>query len=394
MSLLARVVRLAPHCPPAWKVARAVSEPEHDPTILRHLEAYARCAALYESQRGVVTLARSLPAPGSLAPDARQAIAAHLWRSGAGPDVAARRWRRRLVVGAIPAAAAALLALALVELRGGGRRNWPAPAPAAGAPASLAAIHAFGGARFARTQAAPDEIVRLFDGRISLDVTPIHAQQRFRVMTDDAVVEVRGTSFELSARAGSLVAASVSRGRVEVRAGSALAVLDAGDRWERAESVASPAVLPAPPRPEPPAREPKHRPVRPSSPRRASTDVERAMFARGWSSLRAGHADEAAGVFAELQQSARGSSIEEDALYWLAVAEARRHDDTRAARLFEDFLQRFPRSGRQGEAATALGWLLVQAGDGDGARRAFERAASDPSPAVRASAREGLQRTK
>ena len=61
--------------------------------------------------------------------------------------------------------------------------------------------------------------------------------------------------------------------------------------------------------------------------------------------------------------------------------------------LFERFLRRFPASPRIGEASAALGWLYVDGGQWVDARGAFERAAADPSSAVRASAREGLQRT-
>ena len=118
------------------------------------------------------------------------------------------------------------------------------------------------------------------------------------------------------------------------------------------------------------------------------------MFARAWSLLRSGNAQAAAAAFAELDQRARGRSIEEDALYWHAVAVARLKDDAAAARLFADFLKRFPRSGHRGEAAVALGWLLVQTGNIDEARRAFDQAAGDPSAMVRASAAEGLRRTK
>jgi hypothetical protein len=61
--------------------------------------------------------------------------------------------------------------------------------------------------------------------------------------------------------------------------------------------------------------------------------------------------------------------------------------------LFNAFLERVPRSSRAAEAAAAVGWLLLDGGETRAARRAFERAALDPSPAVRASAQEGLRRT-
>ena len=61
---------------------------------------------------------------------------------------------------------------------------------------------------------------------------------------------------------------------------------------------------------------------------------------------------------------------------------------------FADFLDRFPQSSRAGEAAAAAGWLLLDAGKARAARRAFERAALDPAPTVRANGQEGLRRTQ
>src|SRR5205809_310350 len=82
-----------------------------------------------------------------------------------------------------------------------GRR---APVPQAGPTratsfASRASIRAIGNARFFRAQPPPDEIVRLDDGRIELDVNPLAAGERFRVVTDAGEVEVRGTIFEVLA---------------------------------------------------------------------------------------------------------------------------------------------------------------------------------------------------
>jgi len=396
VSIFARMASLSRRCPPRWKLARAVSEPGREPEVIAHLDSCARCTGHYQAHRDVVMRMRALPGTGGLSPESRALIAANLWNTKPQSRIAPQR-RRILLISAV--SAAAVLVLGVVSLR----RPWPGGARTSAS--SRATIHSFGTARYTRTQPAPDELVRLYEGRISLDITPLHSNERFRVLTDDAVVEVRGTSFELTALGGRLVAAAVTRGRVEVKAGNAFAVLDAGDRWERATPpiAAAPAAVPPPPAVAPsPAAVPPHpapahpsprRPSRPVQPR-ASTDVEKALFARGWSSLRDGKPAEAAVAFAELEMRAAGSSLEEDALYWRAVAEARRHDEGLATRLFEDFLNRFPSSGRRGKAATALGWLLLNAHDLAGARRAFETADDDPSPVVRASAREGLQRTK
>ena len=108
----------------------------------------------------------------------------------------------------------------------------------------------------------------------------------------------------------------------------------------------------------PPAR---HVPVpKPRANQRASA-AESALFDRAWSSLRAGNAGDAAATFADLERRARGRAIEEDALYWRAVSVARTKDSASAGLLFREFLRRFPASSRRGEAAVALGWILLDA---------------------------------
>jgi TolA-binding protein len=196
---------------------------------------------------------------------------------------------------------------------------------------------------------------------------------------------------------------SVSRGRVEVRSGGGLAVLDPGDRWEQAPSPdALPAAVVAP---VPPAavRAPVAAVAHPPSARRgpgpsaasreSASANESALFDRAWSSLRAGNAAEAAASFAELERRAQGHAIEEDALYWRAVSVARTKDSTAAGLLFQEFLRRFSGSSRRGEASLALGWILLDAGNVNGAKQAFEQALSDPAGSVRDSAMEGLRRT-
>lgn len=237
MSVLARMARLSGRCPSEWRFTRGVSEPWHHPEVIRHLETCADCADQYESLRELLALARSLPAPGPLLPESRRAITGNLWGSVPQRTAGSRRYRWGLVV-AVAAmaamAAGALLALAVAALRPEEPRARPPQVEAQSPPSSRVAIRAFGDARFSRAQAASDEIVRLYAGRISLDVTPLRANERFRVVTDDAVVEVRGASCELTALAGSLARASVSRGGVEIKTEGAVAVLGAGDRWERA----------------------------------------------------------------------------------------------------------------------------------------------------------------
>jgi hypothetical protein len=57
-------------------------------------------------------------------------------------------------------------------------------------------------------------------------------------------------------------------------------------------------------------------------------------------------------------------------------------------------LQRFRAGARAGAATLALAWIRFDAGDGEGARLLFERAARDSSAKVREGADEGLRRLR
>ena len=251
----------------------------------------------------------------------------------------------------------------------------------------------------------PDDVLRLDDGTIVIEVAALPSGERFRVTTEDAEVEVRGTRFQVSASRGKLTGVTVASGRVEVRsAGGGRVVLDPGDEWvsgagevndrgatsEEAESKGKPT------RPPGMSRLPRARGgERARRPRGRSIDSPQAAHASfdwAWSLLRQGDALRAAALFAEVERTSGDGDIAEDALYWRSVATARAGDRRAARALFENFLRRFPASSRTGAAAAALGWLYLENAQKDEARRAFERATGDPSPAVRASARNGLRR--
>ena len=245
MSWLDRALRIARRCPPAWKLTRAVSEGAADDELAAHLARCHRCAGELQELRELVGhAARLLPTPAEMSRVSRQAISARLL----GAPMARRAPRRsRLAVAlACMAASTAVIAVGIAvgvrEVRPGDHAQPGTPAPAL-APASRVAVRAVGAARFVRAQAPPDEIIRLDEGTIVLEVAHLPRGERFRVQTNDGVVEVRGTRFEVSASQGRLVAVSVSKGRVEVRSESgALAVLDPGDEWVR-----NPTPAPAPP---------------------------------------------------------------------------------------------------------------------------------------------------
>jgi TolA-binding protein len=381
-----------------------------------------RCSAEYRALQALAQDAKAAaPVPDALSREARIEIGARLRTLASAPDPArarpGRSGGRTLIwlVLAVPAIAAAILwtgrhADHAVISRG------DLEAPIGDSRATILAI---GPARFSRAQFQPDEIVRLDEGEIELEIAPLRAGERFRVVTDDGEVEVRGTRFKVAVIDHHLVAVHVWKGKVEVRSsGGAQAILGPGDDWVREEQpIAPPAAreTAAPPPPQvadetSPRRAPAHR--SPPSIRRhakarriaavtpaprplpAARDerplVELPSFGHAWALLRSGDTKAAAAEFAEVERLAHGRDIEEDALYWRAVAVGRDGDAAGARTLLAAFLDRFPSSSRAGEAAAALGQLLLDAGDRRGARQAFERAARDPSPRVRAAAQDGL----
>jgi len=435
MSWLGRLTR--PRCPPGWKLTRAISEGADrgsdlrtdlrtDPGTEWHVMRCERCSAEYRALQALARQAKAAaPVPEELSREARIAIGGRLRTLASAPDPdrgrpgPAGRLARIWLAVALPAIAAAILWT--------GRRSEHAPISRGDLETpigdSRATIRAIGPARFSRAQFQPDEIVRLDEGEIELEIAPLHAHERFRVVADDGEVEVRGTRFKVSVIDHHLVAVHVWKGKVEVRSSSgAHAVLVPGDDWVREEPPLAPppapeAAAPAPPHvadDSSPRRAPAHRslaairrhakakriaaitPAPKSLP--AARDerplVETPSFGHAWSLLRDGDAKAAAAEFAEVERLAHGRDIEEDALYWRAVAVGRAGDAAGARTLFAAFVDRFPSSSRAGEAAAALGRLLLDAGDRRGARQAFERAARDPSPRVRDAAQDGLVRAR
>ena len=238
MIALARIARVARGCPPSWKLTRAVSQGT-DPRLGWHLAACRRCLYEYTALSELVAeMPTALPVPEALARGSEEAISVLLLASAPSQE-SSRRW-------AIPAIGATALAVIVFGIfvwgaRHESRKNGQVPEATAASSESRVSIRAIGQARFSHVQRLPDEIVRLNEGTLELEVEPLHHNERFRVMTADADVEVRGTSFKVSAVGGNLVAVHVWRGRVDVRSlDGAFAVLDAGDDWVRTRSDVDP----------------------------------------------------------------------------------------------------------------------------------------------------------
>jgi TolA-binding protein len=275
-------------------------------------------------------------------------------------------------------------------------------------------VVAIGEARFELGPVGLDEVVSVRDGMVRVTVAPLAADERFRIVTDDAEVEVRGTQFDVEVRADHLQSVVCASGQVEVRPEYAEAVLlDAGERWDAPELAVAPdaaapsapvaavepsepvaAVPPEPAKPVPARRAPpkvqKETSSRPPAATVHATAPGEEEFRAGWAALKAGEPAKAAEQFAAARQ-VKGTVLAEDASFWEGIALARAGKSSKAIAALRRFVSTYPSSSRAGEAAAKLGWLLYEAGDLDDAETYFRSAENDVVPKVKKSARDGLE---
>jgi hypothetical protein len=351
-------------------------------------------------------LARELPVPEQ-DPARSDSVRTAILIAAAGERPRKRRSSRR-AFGAVALAASLLVALG-ISLWLSRESQSAADAYVAQPSARNATVHEHPGARFALVSSTPDEIVRLTEGGITIDVKKLIARERFRVITGDAEVEVRGTAFDVEAREDRLVSVRVLTGRVEVRpAGRTAVLLHPGEKWEAGGDHSNIAA------PEPAAMNLPAAPVKPeyapsrvalSRPRTFSSGVQagpkaaedpglepatgESAFLVGWEALQREDFPAAATAFARAE-SAANSRLTEDALFWEASALSRGGRNFAASEALRRFLETYPTSARSGEASAMLGWLLLRSGELNGAKLAFERALQDPVPDVQHSALEGM----
>jgi TolA-binding protein len=410
-------------CPDELELAKAIST--DDPQVAAHVAQCASCRSEWGDTMRVIAIARQQTAPMPSREhfeELRTALLA-MPRSEAVPPTKAGRSRRIVWIPASVLAAAAVFALVMFS-----RSDTP-DAPTRHRHGSITA-HA--GASHAAAAATPDEIVILYDGSIDVDVAPLHAGERFRVLLADAEIEVHGTAFVATARAGHLLGVTVRHGVVEVRpTGAPSRRLAAGESWAAAPEVAGAPVAPPGPAPaavvpvdasapvvepiatrppirsavtasrseprhphrqaEPqaePAAEPQAEPAaEPSPPARKAGEV---AYDDAWTAMREGAFARAAAAFSRVSILDADGALAEDASFWLAVALERGKESARAATAFREFIAAFPAARRVGEANAMLGWILVDSNQPDEAARRFRAALDDPSPAVRDSAKAGL----
>lgn len=264
-----------------------------------------------------------------------------------------------------------------------------APAPRLPPSVHRAVVHPHSGARYVLLGGQPNEIVKLVDGTIDVEVAPLHPGERFRVVTADAEVEVRGTAFRVFASAGHLRQVDVDHGVVDVRLSERDTVtLTAGQAWNAAVAATENAPADAGPPPAPPGHHRARTIV--AAPARA-VRASRSAFDDAWRALRAGRFDDAADGFARAGDLARGDALEQDADYWRAVALGRGGQHKRAIRAMRGFVRLYPASPRAADVHAMLGWLLLERGDTADAETAFRAAVAGGSERARQSARQGLE---
>ncbi len=258
-------------------------------------------------------------------------------------------------------------------------------------PVQRGVVFPHGGAHFVRLGSQPDEIIRLIDGKVSVQVSPLLKGERFRVVTADGEVEVKGTAFDVSSAADRMLEVYVLHGLVEVRlrhGGSHW--LRAGQRWE----VPAPAAAAAPPSRRDEKKEPRSSADKRVEPAKVASDVAASeaerTFSEGFAALREGKPMEAAVAFERSLRADSQASIAEDAAFWHAVALMRAGRTSGAAQAFAMFLNQHRASPRNGQASALLGSLLLEDGDLEGARLHFRAAEMDPAAEIAARARAGL----
>jgi hypothetical protein len=197
-----------------------------------HLASCGRCRAEWEQTAAVIALARQrVVAPPSRA-QLEQIRTAILASSPPPPrrEVQRKRWTRAVVA---LASVAALATLAVHTRRPDERTH-------------VAIVHPHDGAHFAQVAQAPEELVRLRDGTLDVDVVALRSGERFRLVAGSDLIEADGASFEVTASADRLVAVHVVHGHVELRrAGAAPLWLPAAAGWRVGGPSAGPAPAPS-----------------------------------------------------------------------------------------------------------------------------------------------------
>lgn len=259
--------------------------------------------------------------------------------------------------------------LALVAMGVAAGRMWNGAATGSADPeaeARAVVVQPAPGAVFERVEHGPVRAARLHEGSVIVSVDASAVSSPFRVVTSDSEVLVPGGLVEVLARADRVGLVRVLEGSATVRdLSGALKPLKAGDVYN------APAASPDP----------------------TGRSEARARMNAALALLSAGDYEKASAAFT-VEAESPGSPFIEDATFWQAISLARAGRSAETRVKLEAFLARYPSSTHRLEALAVLGWQLLEVGDREGARRAFEDARKSNDARVRESADAGLARLK
>jgi TolA-binding protein len=224
------------------------------------------------------------------------------------------------------------------------------------------------GARWFRARDAGVERIRLEEGTMRLSVRHQTAAERFLVELPDGELEVRGTTFTVSASATATERVAVEGGIValRIRGLPAEVLLQAGESWTAAGTKVPAKAAPTA------ASSAAGGRLRPSTPAATSTataapapteDEGAEAYAASIALWQRHDYAAAAGAFHAFILSHPSASQVEDASFLEAAALARAGRSDAAALAAEDHLARFPRSFHRREAAILVARAARDRGD-------------------------------
>lgn len=284
---------------------------------------------------------------------------------------APRRTRRpRAWVAALAIGAAASVAYGAVRIIAPSPHDQPSSNPTNSLVVEdrRAQVHARAGADYALLGAQPDEVVRVFDGTVTVSVGALGDAERVRVLTRDAEMETREGTFDLEVEGDTLTSVRAISGEVELRLGSGVKQrLTAGERWTADAATATPLPSPSTPASSSAALAPSAasettakaaRSATPSASVTRGPSADELAFKEAWQSIEKGDFASAA---KRLEGVEGGSALAEDAEYWRAIALIKSGQAQAGEQQLEAFLKKHPTSRRRDEVLAALARLRAKA---------------------------------
>jgi TolA-binding protein len=351
------------HCPRCWEVdthREGRLGPMDAQSFERHCRTCAACTEALARDDHLRALGKELPIaePGQLT---LKRLRARVLRDATGGAVSASVAWRHFALGSM---IALVMIVVLSAVRFTSRK--PAAAQAGGPvlpPAPLAGSVIPGvGAVWRQSREGGVERVELETGSVQVQVRAQTQGERFLVELPDGEIEVRGTTFEVTALDGSTRHIGVNEGTVVLRLrGSGDLSLGPGAQW--AAQTARPPISRESTAVEGtgPAAAPSRRPSREAH----EEDTGASVYSDAIQSFRDGRYDRAAAGFHAFALGHPQAPAAEDASFLEAVSLAQAGRTDAAALAAERHLEGFPRSFRRKEASILVARAASRRGDCD-----------------------------